>query len=759
MRATASAVIVARHLHVRGIVQGVGFRPYVFRLARDHGLAGWICNGGDGVQIHIEGSTDSIDGFLLALPLHSPPAAAISAVESGDADVLALTTFTIRSSTPTTAPTTQISPDLPVCDDCLRELFDPADRRSQYAYITCTNCGPRFSIVTGLPYDRPQTTMAAWPLCARCSAEYDDPADRRFHAQPVACPECGPAFRLVQPRAVAGLTLSGNPIRDAAALLAGGNIIALKGIGGYHLGCDARNASAVQALRTRKVREEKPFAVMVRDVTVARELAVLTKEAERALASPARPIVLCPAAVVLAGVAPGNHEVGLMLPYTPLHHLLFANGAPDAMVLTSGNRSDEPIAFHDDDAERRLAGIADAFVVGERPIARRMDDSVVRITAAGTTMVRRSRGYAPGIVAPIPSRQPILALGADLKNTVTLVVDGHACVSQHIGDLEHFDARTAFRDTIEDLLTMYRIDRQRLLLAHDRHPGYCSTLTARELTSAITVSVQHHRAHVASVLAERGELDRPVIGVAYDGTGYGDDGTIWGGELFVGSVRRGFERAGHLRPALLPGGDAAARSPVQAAAGFLAQIDARVDFMQPPFGFPARFRDSQALVAAGIRTIATTSAGRLFDTVAALLGFTRSMTFEGQAAIWLEQLAGTGDAEDQYPSFIDGPTIDWRPLLCAIITARREGVDPARIARGFHWSMASGIVTAAEALSREYGITDLVLSGGVFQNARLTSLVTSAAAAVALRVLTNSAVPSNDGGISLGQAAIAAAAA
>ena len=547
------------------MVQGVGFRPYVYRLARANMLAGWVLNGERGVEIYLEGADSGLQSFVHDLKNQPPPAASIAGIEVRDAIPVGLNEFTIRESEHHDRPTVRISPDLPVCDDCLKELFDPADRRYQYPYINCTNCGPRYTVALGLPYDRANTTMQAWPLDEFCDAEYRDPGNRRFHAQPVACTACGPAYRLHPGGHGLGSEAS---IRQAAELLKQGSIFAIKGIGGYHLACDARNSAAVAALRERKYRKEKPFALMAKDLAIARSLVDLSAKAEELLASSARPIVLAPAKETLRGVAPENDELGVILPCAPLHYLLFAAGAPEALVMTSANRSSEPIAYKDDDALARLAGIADAFLIGERPIARRVDDSVVRAGTFGPVILRRSRGYAPGAVAAIPSQRPILALGADLKNAITLVVDGQAFVSQHIGDLEHYDSLRAFRETVQDLISMYEVRPEELMVVHDAHPQYASTAHALALEVPHRIAVQHHRAHVASVLAERGEWEKQVVGVSFDGTGYGDDGSIWGGEIFVGSVREGFERVAHLRSAALPGGDAAAQYPVQAAAGF-----------------------------------------------------------------------------------------------------------------------------------------------------------------------------------------------
>jgi hydrogenase maturation protein HypF len=741
-------------IRVRGVVQGVGFRPFVYRLALENTLAGWVLNGEEGVEIHLEGAEQSLDAFVHDLKIHPPPAASIAEIQVAPAALVGLKEFTIRTSTSAEHPTVRISPDLPMCEDCLQELFDPANPRYLYPYINCTNCGPRYSVVRSLPYDRCNTTMEHWALDAFCSNEYHDPANRRFHAQPVACPSCGPGVFLREGSSISG----GNTeaIGRTAKLLCEGKIVALKGIGGYHLACDARNAVSVAALRERKFRKERPFAVMARDLDVARTLVELSAESERMLLSVARPIVLGEARAHLADVAPENNDLGVMLPYTPLHHLLFAAGAPDVLVMTSANRSSEPIAYEDDQALERLSGIADAFLVGERPIARRVDDSVGRVGAFGPMILRRSRGYAPGAVASLPGKRPILAVGPDLKNTITLVVDGQAFVSQHIGDLSHYDSLRAFRETIADTLSMYEVDVRELLLVHDCHPQYASSTHAAEMHAFETRTVQHHRAHIASVLAERGEWSTRVIGVSLDGTGYGDDGSIWGGEIFSGSIAQGFARVAHLRPATLPGGDAAAQNPVQATAGFLAQIENLPDLSREPFHFSRRYSDSLDLVRNGVRTFPTTSMGRLFDTVAALLGFTRSITFEGQAAIWIEQLARTSAPVDAYPFPFEDRQLDFRPLLASVVRDRVQKRNTAEIARAFHRGVAEGLRDAIVILAAEYEARTVVLSGGVFQNEMLLSDLKDATAATHLQIWTNHLVPPNDGGISLGQAAMAA---
>jgi hydrogenase maturation protein HypF len=744
----------ARSIRIRGVVQGVGFRPFVYRVARAKMLAGWVLNGEQGVEIHLEGSEEDLAAAVEEIKVRHPSAAHIAELQVRSASFEGLSDFTIRESERLGRPTVRISADLPVCDACLSELFDPSNLRYRYPYINCTACGPRYSVILSLPYDRPNTTMRRWPMDDFCNREYHDPANRRFDAQPVACPQCGPTFSLRE--AGSAIDRDRDAIDRAAALLRNGKIIAVKGIGGYHLACDARNPAANAALRERKFRKEKPFALLAKDLETARGLVVLSAAAQALLTSAARPIVLAPAKVRLPGVAPQNNELGVMLAYTPVHYLLFAAGAPNPLVMTSANRSSEPIAFEDDDALERLSGIADAFLIGERPIARRVDDSVARAGVFGPSILRRARGYAPEAAAILPAGRPILALGADLKNTVTLVVNGQAFMSQHIGDLDHYQSFCAFSETVGDLISMYEIRWEELLAVHDCHPQYLSTLHASSLPAANLCAVQHHRAHVASVLAERGEWNRTVLGVSFDGTGYGDDGSIWGGEIFAGSVRQGFQRVAHLRSSPLAGGDAAARHPVQAAAGFLSQLRALPDLTASPFNFGLRYQSAAQLVRRNLRCFPATSMGRLFDAAAALLGFVRESSFEGQAAIWLEQFARSAPAQEAYPfPFADGE-LDFRPLLAAVVRDRLRGRAPCEIARAFQRGIAEGLHDCLRGLSVQRGIDVAVLSGGVFQNQLLLEDLKPLLAGDALEIWINHVVPPNDGGISLGQAALAA---
>ncbi len=737
----------ARRLRVTGVVQGVGFRPFVYRLAIERRLTGWVLNDADGVEIHVEGDAVLLEDFQSALVRRAPVAARIAEIQSAADETCGAPTFEIRQSRRVEAPSVRVCADLPVCDACLRELFDPADRRYRYPYINCTNCGPRYSIVLGLPYDRAQTTMRDWPMCGRCRAEYENPLDRRFHAQPVACHQCGPSYVL---ESEGDSTRGYAAIVAAADMLQDGAIVAVKGIGGYHLACDARNAASVEVLRERKYRKERPFAVMVRDGRAARGLVQIDDEGEALLCSAPRPIVLAKAKHALFGVAPENDELGIMLAYAPVHHLLFAAGAPDALVMTSANRSSEPIAYRDDDARRRLSGIADTFLVGEREVARRIDDSIASGGTAERAILRHARGLAPQCVVALPAREPIVAVGADLKNAVALVVRGQTFVSQHVGDLEHFEAFESFKATIADLSALYDILPQQAVIAHDAHPEYRSTFYAQQLGTRVE-AVQHHRAHIASVLAEHQALETHVLGFAFDGTGYGDDATIWGGEVFLGSVSDGFERVAHLRQAWLAGGDAAALFPVQAAAGFLlGQIHVDGDaFERAPFHFPRRYRAACELIAKGVRVFPTTSMGRLFDTVAALLGFTREITFEAQAAMWLEYLARRSAPVRPYPFPLCNGELDYVPLLEAIVDDRLHHRNVCEIARAFHGAVVEGILATCRFFDRER----IVVSGGVFQNALLMRELRSS---LGERLWTNGVVPCNDGGICLGQAAIAA---
>ena len=738
-------------VRVRGIVQGVGFRPFVYRLAISYGVTGWVQNGDDGVQIHAEGSADALASFIRELEVHPPPAARVQSVEVLPTGVASFDQFRIVESVRRDRPTACISPDLPVCDACLSELFDPTDKRHGYPYINCTDCGPRFSIILGLPYDRLRTTMRDWDMCARCDAEYNDPADRRFHAQPLACGACGPRYTLKD----GTHTEAGDyaAIEKAVSALAAGKIVAIKGLGGYHLACDAKNIEAVAALRARKYRKERPFAVMAKDIETARDVVELSADAEVLIASRERPIVLAPARVELHGVAPDNVDLGVMLPYTPLHHLLFARGAPKLLVMTSANHSSEPIAYLDHDALERLSDIADLFLVGERSIARRVDDSVVRVGALGPTVLRRSRGYAPQPMAlPVPASRSVLAVGAELKSTVTLAAAETFVTSHHLGDLSHLPTYLAFLQAVDHLCGLYEVMPE--VVAHDLHPEYLSTKFAIDLDREL-LGVQHHHAHIASCLAEHRRVD-PVLGLAFDGLGYGPDGSKWGGEVLLADLR-GFERLGHLAPVTMPGGAAAVREPWRMGVAWAER--AGVD---PPF-------DDERLDAIHDMVVrrtgpVTTSVGRLFDAVASLLGLAPTATYEAQAAIQLEAAAWPvpRSAAPSYPVAVelDGDgcvVIDPAPLVAAVVADRDGGRPLDAVAAGFHESFGRAAADVAIDLARAQGVETVALSGGVFQNARLSACIEERISSAGLEVLTHRLVPPNDGGISVGQAAIAAA--
>jgi hydrogenase maturation protein HypF len=700
---------------VTGVVQGVGFRPFVFGLAQRHALAGFVLNDGRGVRIEAEGDAEALARFSRALEHEAPELARIDSIAVRELEPSHTTGFTIEAST-RRGGSAPIPADTATCEDCLRELFDPADRRYRYPFINCTQCGPRFTIVTGVPYDRPRTTMAGFPLCPDCRREYEDPADRRFHAEPVACPVCGPALSL--------------PIEEAVALLRDGAIVAVKGLGGYHLACDAANEEAVSRLRARKHREDKPFALMTNAPDLLGELS----DDERALlGSRARPIVVvrrrwdAPAA---RAAAPDSPWLGLVRPYTPLHHLLL-EGFGSALVMTSGNRSDEPISYDDAEARTRLAGIADAFLSHDRPIHRRCEDSVVRAAFP----LRRSRGYVPDAIGlPLAATRPIVAVGAELKSTFCVACAGHAFLSPHLGDLDTELAYRAFLTDLELYLAMLDVTPE--LIAHDLHPEYLSTKWALEQDAEL-VGVQHHHAHAAACLAEHGVTD-PALALVFDGTGYGSDGTLWGGELLRCDLAA-FERVAHLDPVPLPGGEAAIREPWRVAAACLAQCGVEVPWER--WGLVRN-----ALL---VNAPASSGMGRLFDAVAAVLGVRDTVTYEGQAAIELEQLAGTTPAEPLEWAFGDGAR-----LVADCHGARLDGRDPAEIAAAFHETIAAAAAGACAAAER--GGT-VVLSGGSFQNLRLLASTRRRLEQHGFRVLSHRLVPPNDGGISFGQAAVCAA--
>ena len=775
--------VIRTALRVEGIVQGVGFRPFVYSLATGLGLGGMVGNDVDGVFAEVEGPPAAVGEFLRRLEREAPPLARIERVTASPLPPAGSASFTIAPSGPGGRRRTLVAADTATCADCLRELADPADRRYRYPFINCTNCGPRFTIVRDVPYDRPFTTMAGFAMCEPCAAEYHDPADRRYHAQPTCCPACGPRLALLGasgPRLAgagppdAGLPRDGlldvDALDAAAALLRDGRVVAVKGLGGYHLAADAAREDAVATLRVRKHREDKPFAVLAAGLAAARALCEVDDAAAALLTSRARPIVLLPrlpGSRVAAATAPGNRHLGVMLPYTPLHHLL-VQAVAGPIVLTSGNISDEPIAYRDEDALDRLSGIADAFLTHDRAIHIRTDDSVTRAFRGRPMPVRRSRGYVPEpVVVPGGFRHPVLACGAELKNTFCLAKDRHAFVSHHIGDLENAETLRSFTEGIEHFRRLFDIDPQ--VVAYDLHPEYLSTKYALDLPDVDLAGVQHHHAHVASCLADNGwpADGGRVIGVAFDGTGYGADGTLWGGEFLVADYA-GFERAGHLAPVPLPGGQAAIRQPWRMAAAYLDAAGLDADHLDVNRRNSAQWPAIVAVARKGVNAPLTSSAGRLFDAVAALLGIRDTINYEGQAAIELEQLAdpaergayraGTGpEAPDEHAAPGRPFQVRGADLVRAATDDLMAGVPPAVIAARFHNGVAAAVEAACLMLRGRHALTTVALSGGVFQNMLLLNQVVTRLRARGFEVLTHSRVPCNDGGISLGQAVIAAA--
>ncbi|HEU5198837.1 MAG TPA: carbamoyltransferase HypF [Ktedonobacterales bacterium] len=756
-----------RRILAQGIIQGVGFRPFVYGLAQRWGLTGFVLNDSAGVTIEVEGAPEAVDGFVRALREETPPLARIDTLVVEPVAPRQEKAFKIVQSQAGAERQALISPDMALCDDCLRELFDPGDRRYRYPFINCTNCGPRFTIIQDVPYDREKTTMRGFPLCAACQAEYDDPLNRRFHAQPNACPVCGPQLALLdmdeQPVECA------DPILEAAQRLMAGAILAIKGIGGYHLACNALDAEAVQRLRQRKQREAKPFALMVPSLEAARRLCFLSEAEAALLTSRRRPIVLLqqrPGNPIALAVAPAYTTLGLMLPYAPLHYLLLdacAGVCEDrclvALVMTSGNLSDEPIVYQDQEASERLAFIADGLLTHNREIYTRCDDSITRIAAGAEQLSRRSRGYVPeplslSVEAPVP----LLACGGHLKNTFCLVKGTKAFLSHHIGDLENLEALTSFREGINHFKRLFDIEPQ--AVAYDLHPEYLATKYALESAIPRRIGVQHHHAHIASVLAEH-ELTKPVIGVAADGTGYGTDEAIWGCEIFSADLED-FQRLAHLAYAPLPGGDQAVRQTWRMAAVYLAEAYGE-GFLNLDIPFVRQLDQSKwhtlaQMIERKLNSPATSRLGRLFDAVAALVGIRSQALYEGQAAIELEMQATIESG--CYPFAIeDGAPakLDVRPLIRALVTDVRVKTPAATIAGRFHTSIAMMLAEACRRAREQTGLNIVALSGGVFQNRLLLERLLALLEEMRFQVAINRLVPPNDGGLCLGQAAVAAA--
>jgi hydrogenase maturation protein HypF len=766
----AHAVHARRRIVVRGVVQGVGFRPFVARLAAELGLVGFCGNDVTSVFIEVEGPKPALGTFVKRLHRDAPRAAIVTAVESRRVPLRGGSAFTIVPSRGGDGRRTLVPPDTAVCDDCLRELFDPADRRHRHPFISCTNCGPRFTIITDLPYDRPVTTMGPFPLCPQCRAEYENPADRRFHAQPVACHDCGPRLRLESD----GTSVIGDDEVFAAAhaLLAAGAVLAVKGIGGYHLACRADSEDVVGRLRDRKHRPDKPFALMVRDLAVARRIAEVDGAAERALTSVAAPIVLLPrrrGAGVAEAVAPGLDELGLMVPYTPLHHLLFVpvpgsdRPAPEVLVMTSANVAGEPLCWQDEDARVRMAGIADAFLTHDRAIAVPCEDSIVRIEdgvrGRAEVVLRRSRGMAP-LPTEVPAADPVvLAVGAELKNTITIAAGTDAYISAHLGDMSTLEAREAFLRSVDHLVALHGVTPQ--AVAADLHPGFLTSRWAAERAAAENLpllAVQHHHAHLASLLAEHGRIGRPTLGVVFDGTGLGCDRHVWGGEILaVGADIATAERVGHLEEFPLAGGDAAVREPFRVALALL-QHAGCADREWNRAGVPdAALAAVRSQLQSGIGCVPTSSVGRLFDGVASLLGIRHAITYEAQAAIELEAAAAA--ATRAHP--LHAPVVDSRirigPLVAGVLSAVDAGIPAERIALGFHRALAAATAQLVAQLAEDTAVRTVGLSGGVFANRILARELARALDARGLEVLTHARIPGNDGGLALGQAVVARA--
>ncbi len=770
-------------IHITGIVQGVGFRPFVYGLATRLGLRGWVNNTSAGVDIEVQGAEEALQAFTAALRQEAPPLARLDSLEVTEIERPPFTQFEIRASEAIAGAFQPIAADVALCADCERELFDPADRRYLYPFINCTNCGPRFTIIQDLPYDRPQTTMRAFPLCPDCAREYHDPLDRRFHAQPVACPVCGPQIWLEQPSR-GRLAENLEALLAARRLLRQGQILAIKGLGGFHLACDAANPAAVETLRRRKGRQGKPFALMAADLTTVERYCHISPEERRLLTGREKPILLLnrrPEAGLAESVAPGMDTLGFMLPYTPLHRLLLdqndptlaAEAVPPVLVMTSGNFSEEPIATDNGEALERLAPLADVFLLHNRDIHIRCDDSVVRIdhgpqTAEddpaivhrppSTIYLRRSRGYAPYPVHLPFETRPTLAVGGELKNTFCLTREKYAFLSHHIGDMENAETYASFEQGVEHLSRLFRVTPERV--ACDLHPGYFTTSWAEQNAAARLVRVQHHHAHIAACMADNGLENRPLIGLAYDGTGYGPDGAIWGGEILIADYRA-YERAAHLEYLPLPGGDAAIRHPWRIALGYASALG--LDVSRLPF-----LQAIEAQAAAVVRKQAerrlnappTSSLGRLFDAVAALAGVRADVTYEAQAAIELEVLSRPYAAQAAaFPWSLqetgEGLVIGLGDLLAAVIAAVEAGAPAGEIGARFHRAVADFSLEVCRRIRRRAGLSAVALSGGVWQNQLLLNLTRAALQAEGFTVFFHRQTPPNDGGLALGQAAVA----
>ncbi len=760
---------VRKQIRVTGIVQGVGFRPFVYNLAQNLHLSGYVLNSSAGVTIEVEGSDQDIQQFLHSLRTKAPPLSDIQTIDIADVDSCGAIDFSIRESHEDPREFSLVSPDVATCADCQREFGDARNRRFLYPFTNCTNCGPRYTIVKDIPYDRPKTTMAVFEMCEPCRREYEDPANRRFHAQPNACADCGPSLALVRSGDSAtpdfDAACSAEILRRVRELLHQGMIVAIKGLGGFFLACDAENDEAVERLRERKRRSDKPFALMARDVDAVEKFCEVSKGDRAALHDLRRPIVVLPRGAnssISDRVSPGNNTIGVMLPYTPLHYLLFgesADKAPafSALVMTSGNISEEPIVTSNEEALRQLKPVADWFVLHNRDIYMRVDDSVVRTFEGRERVLRRSRGYVPQPVDLGIALQEVLACGAELKNTFCLTKSHYAILSQHIGDLENYETLQFFQETLENLKKLFRVEPQ--AVAYDLHPRYMSSRLAQTLPIQRKIGVQHHHAHVASCMAEN-HLQGRVIGVAFDGTGYGTDGQIWGGEFLVADFTD-FTRHAHFRYIPLPGGDAAVRQPWRAAMSYLRETFGS-SYLPQASGLLKSIPEKQfavvdAMLSRGINSIGTSSCGRLFDAVASIIGLRHQVNFEGQAAIELEAIAA-GGVNQEYPFDVssgDPAQIDFRPVIEGIVQDLKQSKMPSYISSRFHNTVARGIVEVCRRIRHQEKLNRICLSGGTFQNVYLLDRSVRWLRETGFEVFLHSTVPANDGGISLGQAVIA----
>jgi hydrogenase maturation protein HypF len=748
-------------IHIRGIVQGVGFRPFVYSLATRYAVTGWVRNTSAGVDIEVDGSQDAVENFLQALRNEIPPLAQIDEFQVEQREPDGYTAFEIVHSEAIETAFQPISPDISICADCLEELHDPNDRRYRYPFINCTNCGPRFTIIDDIPYDRPLTTMAPFAMCEACEVEYHDPLNRRFHAQPVACPECGPQIWLE----AGGERLADREeaLGSARRRISEGDIIAIRGLGGFHLACDATNSKAVAELRRRKFRVDKPYALMMPDSATVKRHCFVTEAENMLLESRERPIVILsrrPESDIAPEVAPSQDTLGVMLPYTPFHALLMepSEDFPEALVMTSGNLSEEPIATDNDEARRRLAKLADAYLLHDRGIRTRCDDSLVRVFEGDIYPLRRGRGYAPFPVNLVWQTPPLLAAGAELKNTFCLTRDRYAFLSHHIGDMENYETLRAFEVGVDHFERLFRIQPE--AIAYDLHPDYLATryvLDRAEREGLPAIGVQHHHAHVAACMAEHGLTgDQPVIGVSFDGTGFGEDGAIWGGEFLIADYLS-YERPFHLAYVRMPGGDMSVRQPWRLALAWLE--NSGLDWAEELPPVQASTKESREIVRRmldqGINSPRTSSMGRLFDAVSALIGVRQRINYEAQAAIELEAKVDL-DTMGTYTFAVNETSIDPTPVIHAIVADLRAGEPVNRMAAKFHYGVAQMVEAVCRNLRDREGLTKVALSGGVWQNVVLLDRTVALLRKSSFEVFVHRKVPANDGGIALGQAAIAA---